>query len=54
MKSVIVGCLLVAMASAHSLKYYPLHEPLSDELIQYINTKPGATWKVNTARTDLS
>ncbi|XP_064596982.1 cathepsin B-like [Liolophura sinensis] len=45
MKSLILSCLLVAMASAHSVKYYPSFEPLSDELIQYINTKPSATWK---------
>jgi len=41
---VVAACLLAAV-SAKQLKYLPHHEPLSAEMIHYVNTRANTTWK---------
>lgn len=39
-----VLAVLLAVGAASALKYFPNHQPLSDELIAYINEEARTTW----------
>ena len=39
--------LLAAVIAAVSAKRVPIHQPLSDEIINYVNFRANTTWKVS-------
>ena len=47
LRVLVACCLAVAVSSSIAGRFYPLHEPNSDELIFYVNNKANSTWKVD-------
>ncbi len=48
MTSLSVTFAILMLACAVSGTFYPYHQPLSQEIIDYVNHKANTTWKVRT------